>query len=91
MNREVVISVSASSVISFGNWYDTSVSINSISIDKIDSPNSKIDNLSITQAEHFYRFLSNFKKINRYLLIVIERYRLSMLSIDYARLRLMFP
>ena len=62
----------------FENWYDNSVSINSIFIDKIDNyrlltPNSFID---------FYRIS---KEINRFLSIVIECYRLSMLSNDYPR------
>ena len=68
----------------FGNWYDNSVSINSIFIDKIDNPNSKIDNYRISHTQLFYRLLSNFEKINRFLSIVLECYRLSILSIDYA-------
>ena len=66
------------------NWYDNSVSINSIFIDKIDNPNSNIDNYWITHTELFYRLLSNFEKINRFLSIVIECYRLSISSNDYA-------
>ena len=38
----------------------------------------------ITHTELFYRILSNFEKINRFLSIVIECYRLSILSNDYA-------
>ena len=56
------------------NWYDNSVSINSIFIDKIDNPNSNIDNYRLLTPNSFIDFLSNFEKINRFLSIVIECY-----------------
>ena len=65
------------------NWYDNSVSIISIFIDKIDNPNSNIDNYRLL-TPNSYRILSNFEKINRFLSIVIECYRLAILSNDYA-------
>ena len=68
------------------NWYDNSVSINSIFIDKIDNPNSNIDNYRLLTPNSFIEQLSSFEKINRFLSIVIERYRLSILSNDYAGL-----
>ena len=37
------------------NWYDNSVSINSIFIDKMDTPNSKIDNYRLLITKYFYR------------------------------------
>ena len=59
-----VISVSASSLKSFGieNWYDNSVSINSIAIDKIDSPNSKIDNDGLLTTKSFIDVYPEFRK-----------------------------
>ena len=62
----------------FENWYDNSVSINSIFIDKIDSPNSKIDNYRLLSPNSFIDIYRILKKINRFLSIVIECYRLSM-------------
>ena len=67
----------------FENWYDNSVSINSIFINKIDSPNSKIDNYRLLTLNAFVDFYRISKKIHRFLSIVIKCYRLSMLSIDY--------
>ena len=40
----------------FENWYDNSVSINSIFIDKIDGPNSKIDNYRLLTPNAFIDF-----------------------------------
>ena len=60
----------------FENWYDNSVSINSIFIDKIDSPNSKIDN---------YRLLTPYCFIDCYRISkkLIDFYRLLSNAIDY--------
>ena len=58
----------------FENWYNDSVSINSIFIDKIDSPNSKIDNYGLLTMSCIDSY-----RISEKLIIFIDCYR--MLSI----------
>ena len=62
------------------NWYDNSVSINSIFIDKIDNPNSNIDNYRLLTPNSFIEFYRISKKLIDYRLSI-----LSILSNDYAR------
>ena len=45
------------------NWYDNSVSINSIFIDKIDNPNSNIDNYRLLTPNSFIEFYRISKKL----------------------------
>ena len=47
----------------FENLYDNSVSINSIFIDKIDSPHSKIDNYRLVTLNAFIDFYRTLKKL----------------------------
>ena len=68
----------------FENWYDNSVSINSIVIDKIDSPNSKIDNHRLFTTKSFIDFYRISKKL-------IDFYRLLSNVIDYRYYRLTTP
>ena len=62
-NREVVISVCELFNIFWcfrvENWYDNSVLINSIFIDKIDNPNSNIDNYRLLTPNFFIEFRKN--------------------------------
>ena len=60
----------------FENWYDNSVSTNSIVIDKIDSPNSKIDNYRLLTPNAFINFYQILKKL-------IDFYRLLSNVIDW--------
>ena len=62
------------------NWYDNSVLINSIFIDKIDNPNSNIDNYRLLTPNSFIEFYRISKKLIDYRLSI-----LSILSNDYAR------
>ena len=65
----------------FENWNDNSVSINSIFIDKIDSPDSKIDNYRLLTTKSFIDFYRISKKL-------IDFYRLLSNAIDYRYYRL---
>ena len=47
----------------FENWYDNSVSINSIFVDKINSPNSKINNYRLLTPNTFIDFYWISKKL----------------------------
>ena len=62
------------------NWYDNSVLINLIFIDKIDNPNSNIDNYRLLTPNSFIEFYRISKKLIDYRLSI-----LSILSNDYAR------
>ena len=84
-----VISGSASSLnifwcFRFENWYDNSVSINSKFIDKIDSPNSKIDNYGLLTTKSFIDFYRISKKL-------IDFYQLISNVIDYRYYGLTTP
>ena len=68
----------------FENWYDNSVSIDSKFIDKIDSPNSKIDNYRLLTKKSFIDFYRIPKKL-------IDSYRLLSNVIDYRYCRLTTP
>ena len=68
----------------FENWNDNSVSINSIFIDKIDSPDSKIDNYRLLTTKSFIDFYRISKKL-------IDFYRLLSNAIDYRYYRLTTP
>ena len=68
----------------FENWNDNSVSINSIFIDKIDSPDSKIDNYRLLTTKSFIDFYRISKKL-------INFYRLLSNAIDYRYYRLTTP
>ena len=68
----------------FENWYDNSVSINSIFIDKIDSPNSNIDNYRLLTPNAFIDFYRISKKL-------IDFYRLLSNVIGYRCYRLTTP
>ena len=63
------------------NWYDNSVSINSIFIDKIDNPNSNIDNYRLLTPNSFIGFYRISKKL-------IDFYRLLLNIIDYRYYRI---
>ena len=63
------------------NWYDNSVSINSIFIDKIDNPNSNIDNYRLLTPNSFIEFYRISKKL-------IDFYRLLSNVIDYRYYRI---
>ena len=66
------------------NWYDNSVSINSIFIDKIDNPNSNIDNYRLLTPNSFIEFYRISKKL-------IDFYRLLSNVIDYRYYRMTTP
>ena len=68
----------------FENWNDNSVSINSIFIDRIDSPDSKIDNYRLLTTKSFINFYRISKKL-------IDFYRLLSNAIDYRYYRLTTP
>ena len=63
------------------NWYDNSVSINSIFIDKTDNPNSNIDNYRLLTPNSFIEFYRISKKL-------IDFYRLLQNVIDYRCYRM---
>ena len=63
------------------NWYDNSVSINSIFIDKIDNPNSNVDNYRLLTPNSFIGFYRISKKL-------IDFYRLLSNIIDYRYYRI---
>ena len=66
------------------NWYDNSVSINSLFIDKIDNPNSNIDNYRLLTPNSFIEFYRISKKL-------IDFYRLLSNVIDYRYYRMTTP
>ena len=66
------------------NWYDNSVSINSIFIDKIDNPNSNIDNYRLLTPNSFIEFYRISKKL-------IDFYRLLSNVIDYWYYQMTMP
>ena len=66
------------------NWYDNSVSINSIFIDKIDNPNSNIDNYRLLTPNSFIEFYRISKKL-------IDFYRLLLNVIEYRYYRMTTP
>ena len=66
------------------NWFDNSVSINSIFIDKIDNPNSNIDNYRLPTPNSFMEFYRISKKL-------IDFYRLLSNVIDYRYYRMTTP
>ena len=66
------------------NWYDNSVSINSIFIDKIDNPNSNIDNYRLLTPNSFIEFYRISKKL-------IDFYRFLSNVIDYRYYRMTTP
>ena len=66
------------------NWYDNSVSINSLFIDKIDNPNSNIDNYRLLTPNSFIEFYRFSKKL-------IDFYRLLSNVIDYRYYRMTTP
>ena len=66
------------------NWYDNSVSINSIFIDKIDNRNSNIDNYRLLTPNSFIEFYRIWKKL-------IDFYRLLSNVIDYRYYRMTTP
>ena len=68
----------------FENWYDKPVLIVSIFIDKIDSPNSKIDNYRLLTPNSFIDFYRISKKL-------IDLYRLLSNVIDYRCYRMTTP
>ena len=68
----------------FENWNDNSVSINSIFVDIIDSPDSKIDNYRLLTTKSFINFYRISKKL-------IDFYRLLSNAIDYRYYRLTTP
>ena len=83
-NREVVISVSASSLISYGVSVSKIGTINSIFIDKIDNPNSNIVNYRLLTPNSFIEFYRISKKL-------IDFYRLLSNVIDYRCYRMTTP
>ena len=83
-NREVVISVSASSLISFGVSVSKIGTINSIFIDKIDNPNWNIDNYRLLTPNSFIEFYRISKKL-------IDFYWLLSNVIDYRYYRMTTP
>ena len=66
------------------NWYDNSVSINSIFIDKIDNPNSNIDNYRLLTPNSFIEFYRISKKLIDFYRLLSNVIRLSILSNGYA-------
>ena len=66
------------------NWCDNSVSINSLFIDKIDNPNSNIDNYRLLTPNSFIEFYRISKKL-------IDFYRLLSNVIDYRYYRMTTP
>ena len=83
-NREVVISVSASSLISFGVSVSKIGTINSIFIDKIDNPNSNIVNYRLLTPNSFIEFYRISKKL-------IDFYWLLSNVVDYGYYRMTTP